>query len=301
MAISDFISTSFLFSIAIIVILIGGIFAYVSYRMSEQDHKFSSMLGLVSTMADEIHELKNKIDVPVNQHQHQHQHNEKYNNYEDDEEVGLKKHSLGGKSINLIHVSDDEETSSEYDDEDDESESETDAETDAEEAEDSDAVDSDAVDSDSDAEEAEIFDLENNNNSINLNINLGNDINILDLEDMVNEITEITEEADENNTELIDLADVNDIKSIHLAEPINMHLDELSAVEINNDLKTISISMADIGMNINDFGDDSTKNKSVDYKKMSLNKLRDVVVEKGIIPDASKLKKNELLKLLGEE
>ena len=299
MAISDFISTSFLFSIAIIVILIGGIFAYVSYRMSEQDHKFSSMLGLVSTMADEIHELKNKIVVPVNQHQHQH--NEKYNNYEDDEEVGLKKHSLGGKSINLIHVSDDEETSSEYDDEDDESESETDAETDAEEAEDSDAVDSDAVDSDSDAEEAEIFDLENNNNSINLNINLGNDINILDLEDMVNEITEITEEADENNTELIDLADVNDIKSIHLAEPINMHLDELSAVEINNDLKTISISMADIGMNINDFGDDSTKNKSVDYKKMSLNKLRDVVVEKGIIPDASKLKKNELLKLLGEE
>ena len=299
MAISDFISTSFLFSIAIIVILIGGIFAYVSYRMSEQDHKFSSMLGLVSTMADEIHELKNKIVVPVNQHQHQH--NEKYNNYEDDEEVGLKKHSLGGKSINLIHVSDDEETSSEYDDEDDESESETDAETDAEEAEDSDAVDSDAVDSDSDAEEAEIFDLENNNNSINLNINLGNDINLLDLEDMVNEITEITEEADENNTELIDLADVNDIKSIHLAEPINMHLDELSAVEINNDLKTISISMADIGMNINDFGDDSTKNKSVDYKKMSLNKLRDVVVEKGIIPDASKLKKNELLKLLGEE
>ena len=44
----------------------------------------------------------------------------------------------------------------------------------------------------------------------------------------------------------------------------------------------------------------SSKGKE-DYKKMSLNKLRDVVVEKGIIPDASKLKKNELLKLLGEE
>ncbi len=120
---------------------------------------------------------------------------------------------------------------------------------------------------------------------------------------------EINEEADKTNTELVDLGDnnestdvaVNDIKSIHLAEPINMHLDELSAVEINNDLKTISISMTDIGMNINDFGDDSNKHKSIDYKKMSLNKLRDVVVEKGIIPDASKLKKNELLKLLGEE
>lgn len=76
MAISDFISTSFLFSIAIIVILIGGIFAYVSYRMSEQDHKFSSMLGLVTTMADEIHELKYKAVVPVNQQQQQQQQDE---------------------------------------------------------------------------------------------------------------------------------------------------------------------------------------------------------------------------------
>ena len=296
MAISDFISTSFLFSIAIIVILIGGIFAYVSYRMSEQDHKLSSMLGLVSTMADEIQGLKNTIVVPNNHHQHQHQ---QYNeNYEDDdEEVGLTKHSLGGNP-KLIHVSDDEETSSESETDADESESDESESDDLEE--DDESVDSEAEDSDAD-------DLENNNDNINLNNDiLDNDINILDLEDMANEITE---EAEETNTEFIDLVDVNestdvainDIKSIHLAEPINMHLDELSAVEINHDLKTISISMTDIGMNINDFGDDSNKHKSLDYKKMSLNKLREVVVEKGIIPDASKLKKNELLKLLGEE
>ena len=297
MAISDFISTSFLFSIAIIVILIGGIFAYVSYRMAEQDHKVSSMLGLVSTMADEIHQLKNKIDVPVNQHHHQQ--NEIYN-YEDDEEVGLKKHSLGGNP-KLIHVSDDEETSSEYDDDESESEEEDD-ESESDTEDDETDADTEDAESEADADETEIFDLENNKNII-----LDNDINILDLEDMSNEITE---ESDETNTELmIDLVDVNettdvainDIKSIHLAEPINMHLDELTAVDINNDLKTISISMTDIGMNINDFGDESNKHKSVDYKKMSLIKLRDVVVEKGIIPDASKLKKNELLKLLGEE
>jgi hypothetical protein len=34
---------------------------------------------------------------------------------------------------------------------------------------------------------------------------------------------------------------------------------------------------------------------------MSITKLREVVVEKGIIADASKLKKNDLLKLLGDE
>jgi hypothetical protein len=34
---------------------------------------------------------------------------------------------------------------------------------------------------------------------------------------------------------------------------------------------------------------------------MSLNKLRSVVVEKGLSSDSSKLKKNELLKLLASE
>ena len=50
-------------------------------------------------------------------------------------------------------------------------------------------------------------------------------------------------------------------------------------------------------INISDLGE----NAKLDYKKMSLNKLREVVVSKGVISDASKLKKNEILKILGEE
>jgi hypothetical protein len=34
---------------------------------------------------------------------------------------------------------------------------------------------------------------------------------------------------------------------------------------------------------------------------MTINKLRDIVVSKGIIADASKLKKQDILKLLGDE
>ncbi len=34
---------------------------------------------------------------------------------------------------------------------------------------------------------------------------------------------------------------------------------------------------------------------------MSLNKLREVVVGKGVVSDASKLKKNDILKMLGDE
>jgi hypothetical protein len=36
----------------------------------------------------------------------------------------------------------------------------------------------------------------------------------------------------------------------------------------------------------------------MDYKKLSLNKLKSIVVEKGLVADSSKLKKHELLKLL---
>ena len=37
------------------------------------------------------------------------------------------------------------------------------------------------------------------------------------------------------------------------------------------------------------------------YKKMSLNKLREVAVSKGVVVDASKLKKPDILKLLGDD
>jgi hypothetical protein len=41
--------------------------------------------------------------------------------------------------------------------------------------------------------------------------------------------------------------------------------------------------------------------ENIDYKKLSLNKLRQIVSEKNLSSDSSKLKKPELLKLLGVE
>ena len=55
-------------------------------------------------------------------------------------------------------------------------------------------------------------------------------------------------------------------------------------------------------MSINDLGEvEDSHTSKTDYKKMSLNKLRETAVSKGLISDASKLKKNEILKLLGDE
>lgn len=87
--------------------------------------------------------------------------------------------------------------------------------------------------------------------------------------------------------------DLNNIKTIHLEEAII--LDEPT----NNEFDLSSeINMDDHDNNTINTLDIHSKQG---YKKMSLNKLREVAVEKGVIQDASKLKKNELLKLLEEE
>jgi hypothetical protein len=257
MAFNDLISTSFLFSVAIIIILIGGIFAYVSYRMSEQDHKITSMVGLISTMAEELQFFRSKLS----QSQSQSQQGGLFKQEDTSDQIHtipiLDPNNLITGVTSLISVSDDE------DDEDEESVSESESNTGS-------SSDSDP-ESDSDDEE---YNLDE----------------IVDLEDSVQ-----MEEQIQISTIPID--ETNNIKSIHLEESFDLnvfeheiehdheHTDDLLA----SDLKTISIT---------DFED---TNKKTDYKKLSINKLREVVIEKGIVADATKLKKNEILKLLGDE
>ena len=74
----------------------------------------------------------------------------------------------------------------------------------------------------------------------------------------------------------------------------------------NNDSFDLNLSNLeeDLDMSLKSISIDtnvSTNKEKDDYKKMSLNKLRDLVCEKGLVKDSSKLKKNELLKLLGVE
>ena len=67
---------------------------------------------------------------------------------------------------------------------------------------------------------------------------------------------------------------------------------EESIVPSASDLKTISINLGE-----------ESQSEHIDFKKLQLPKLRSIAVEKGIISfsEAQKLKKPELLKLLGAE
>jgi hypothetical protein len=266
MAFNDLLSSSFLFSIAIIIILIGGIFAYVSYRMSEQDHKISSMLGLISTMAGELQFFRSKLSEKQQVEQDKAPIKEK---------LILDPNNLITRPV-LISVSDDEGEYDEDDEDDDEDQDEDDEDDDEDQDEDDDE-DQDDEDQDDEDEPLDFMNDEENNLE-----------EIVDLEPSIFNLEDTIEDATENN---------DNIKSIHLEEPINLNFinkdkdNENEPIDepFTSDFKSISIADLD------------ETNKKQDYKKMSITKLREVVVEKKLVMDASKLKKPDLLKLLGDE
>jgi hypothetical protein len=280
MAFSEIFSTSFLFSISIIIILIGGIFAYVNYRMGEQDHKLNSMIGLVSTMAEEtqyfrskLNMLQQKILVP---------------DLPTVDNIEYASHMMGGSETKeLIDVSDDDVS---IDDDVSDDDVSIDDDVSDDDVSDDDVSDDDVSDDDVSDDE---YKRKTDNVKI-LNLSLAN--------------------IDEQNIADIDICDFDiidtdkpqseEIKMIRLEQPIDL---EEADIQLSNEPSNEQkITEDDINflknVSINDLGDlDDSNNSKTDYKKMSLNKLREVAVSKGLISDASKLKKNEILKLLGDE
>ena len=230
MGIFDIFSTSFLFSIAIIILICGGIFTYFSYKIDKQDHKLTSMVNLVSILVEDLQLVKNQLNKNGDNNLHKIQITNKINS-------------------DLISVSDVENNDDEddYDDEDDED--------------------------DYDDEDDEDDDDNKHNNTF-----------IIHGEEPFKNETPIKENLDE-------------IKTIHLENPISFEETDISLSNDkhndNNDmsfLKNVTMSDFENAENVEDL--------QSSYKKMTINKLREVIVSKGVVSDASKLKKNEILKML---
>ena len=104
------------------------------------------------------------------------------------------------------------------------------------------------------------------------------------------ELDDLDEELDELDDELSEVQSLSS-KSSKLSNKLEetVYGETLQEPLNISDLKTISINLED------------PHPDSLDYKKLSLPKLRSIVSDKGLASDASKLKKNELLKLLGAE
>ena len=104
------------------------------------------------------------------------------------------------------------------------------------------------------------------------------------------ELDDLDEELDELDDELSEVQSLSS-KSSKLSNKLEetVYGETLQEPLNISDLKTISINLED------------PHPDSLAYTKLSLPKLRSIVSEKGLVSDASKLKKNELLKLLGAE
>lgn len=226
MGIMDLFGSPFIFSLIIIIVLLGVLYSYFNYKLSEQDHKISSMFGLVKSMADEMQFIRRM----------------KGNNLGETINLEYATQLLPEEDVNeeLISVSDTEKYDDENLDVDDDSE----------------------IEEDSDFEEDEELDIDE--------LNLG-----------------------------------EDTKTIHLEEPIDLNTDfeplDLNFTQIEESKEQEELKeQEDLDIDVVDPNKISLT-KSDNYKKMSLNKLREVIVEKGLVADASKFKKNDILKLLGEE
>ena len=167
----------------------------------------------------------------------------------------------------LIEVSDGE------DDDDDDDDDDYDDDIDEE-------IDTDEDDDESNHDVVKVFKIDMNSQNQYEDSLSGNNLELDDLDEELDELDDELSEVQSLSSKSSKLSNKLEetVYGETLQEPLNI-----------SDLKTISINLED------------PHPDSLDYKKLSLPKLRSIVSEKGLATDASKLKKNELLKLLGAE
>jgi len=270
--ITDLFNPTFLMFLGIFVLVILLIVVYFESKMREQNHKIASMLSLVSSLAEELNGVKFGLN-----------HLSMRGGTSFFPEKHLAQNVFSNSENKLIEVSDDE---SEEDDSDDELE-ELDDESDMEDSDDENIVFTliEKIQNDNDIDN----DIDNDNDNDN-DIDMG--VKVFKVGDDEEEMVDLDmEEFDDN----ISLSSKNSTPSIkHLNEIFaspqfenEENIEDIHAIS-QEDLKTIHIHLEE-------------QQEVLDYKKLSLNKLRSVVAEKGLSLEANKLKKNELLKLLGVE
>jgi hypothetical protein len=298
MALSDILTVPFLVSLGITLLLVGLLGMFFVQRLQEQNHKMASMLGLVSTMAEELNFIRGRLQMmsyvpqangggtPISQQQ--------------------QTFSQNVDADNLIPVSDGE---NESDDDSEENDSD-DNDSDSEENEDS-------SEDDNDDEESSVLEfiapIENiiELNTSNPSLQTVKIINFGDLITSQSEnIEENVEDLDEmHDIDADDLDDLDDIENLDdcdsdigsgsdsdnennkVQEEVATELTEKATKENLSFIKSIDISNLE----------EPVDSGSIDYKKMSMTKLKSIAVAKGLIQENSKATKNAILKLLASE
>ena len=275
---TDLFNPTFFMFLGILILVVALVVVYFESKSREQNHKIASMLSLVSTLAEDMNGVKMGLHhLSVNRVG-----GNNLPRFPQQAQPSLEESNMQlfqNKDDNLIPVSDDESMSDSIGDDSDE--------------------DSDDEESEDDSDEEESDDDNNHTNIKILTLNMptpsieGDDFEeIDDMEDLGGIDEDITETNSQSSMgSRASPKNVLEMLSTRAAEN-STSVEELDASHINisaTDLKTININLDEIHAD------------SVDYKKLPLPKLRSIVTDKGLVDDASKLKKQELLKLLEDE
>jgi len=289
MPLSDIITAPFLISLGITLLLVGIIVIFIMQRFQEQNHKISSMFGLVSSMAEEMNYMRGKLQSVTFTSMHPSQR----------DGIGTGGGVvLTSASDKLIDVSDGEEDSGEDRGDDSDEDSCEDSCEDSDSGGDSGSDEED--DSDNEAKKMcthNVIDICADDILANLAstikvINISENFTIndtlsgadIDINDEIDELS--SEDSSSSDSSSDDEDDLEEQDHVPINTNISISAEKLNTLDL---LKSIHISNLE----------ETNKEFAVlDYKKMSLNKLRSIVVEKGIATSAAKLKKEELLKLL---
>ena len=239
MSLIDLFNPSVLMYLGVLILSISVLVVYFEGKFREQNHKIASMFSIVSTLAEDIGQLKYGTESPVLQ-----------GGSEANLESGVRTLSVQ-EDKSLIEVSDDEDSDNESD-----SESDT--------------------DSDDEEEGLEVSDDEDEKNNI-----------------MVSDGVSINDESVNPDTDN-DLQFNIKVLKIEESENLNTGFIDFEKIDTEDnekpEYKKITIDL-----------EDNDNESVVDYKKLPLQKLKSIVTEKELATDVSKLKKNDLLKLLGVE
>uniref|UniRef100_A0A6C0AZR6 Rho termination factor N-terminal domain-containing protein n=1 Tax=viral metagenome TaxID=1070528 RepID=A0A6C0AZR6_9ZZZZ len=282
MALSDIFTMPFFFSLGITLLIVGLLGMYFIQKFQEQNHKIASMLGLVSTMAEELNFIRGRLQYGVQQGGTNNPITVVENN---------------ASMVNLIPVSDGED-----DDEDDEDDDEDDEDDDDDDDDNEDEPENTIIELSNQSVKVinfgEVFDsaLENHNiESLNEEDDVEEDNN--NNEDDDNEDADDDEDEEDDNDE----EDYNDEDDDDDIDNTNIQLLEMDVLEEfqeeEEQEKSLDVSQP-VVKSINIV---TLEESMIDYKKMSLQKLKSIAVSKGLIQESSKATKNAILKLLGVE
>jgi len=257
MAITDIFNTSFFILLGICFIVIGVVGYYLSQIISQQNQKISGMVDLISTMAQEMEFIRGKTQHIT---------------------FGAPPFLSGGAGVggvtvqqkeekqnHLIAVSDDEDDDEDDDDDDDD--------------------DDDEDDDEDDEDEEDETAPQDNIRIINFGQQSKEDESHYEINNQIEELEDTTDLDQDDDLDDDDEDDEDDQHESCEDAPLEMNVEQLEEKVDFQIFKKLDIDISQLD------------SKPVDYKKLSLEKLKSVAIEKNI-ENAAKMKKNELLKAL---